>query len=105
MKDETDRVAINEFVGLKPKMYSFLVDDGSEHKKAKCVNKNIVATISHDEYKHFLLNKKCLRHSMSRIQGKVHRIGAYYVSKTFLSLFEDKIYIQNNGYNGLDFDY
>ena len=96
MKDETDRVAINEFVGLKPKMYSFLVDDGSEHKKAKCVNKNVVATISHDEYKYFLLNKKCLRHSMSRIQGKVHRIGA---------LFEDKIYIQNNGYNGLAFDY
>ena len=96
MKDETGRVSINEFVGLKPKMYSFLVDDSSEHKKAKCVNKNVVATISHDEYKHFLLNKKCLRHSMSGIQGKVHRIGA---------LFEDKIYIQNNGYNGLAFDY
>ena len=27
MKDETADVAIKEFVGLKPKMYSFLVDD------------------------------------------------------------------------------
>ena len=30
-------VAIEEFVGLKPKMYSCLVDNG-EHKKAKGVN-------------------------------------------------------------------
>ena len=43
-------VAILEFVGLKPKIYSFLVDDSSEHKKAKDVNKNVVATISHNEY-------------------------------------------------------
>ena len=35
MKDETGEVAIEEFVGLKPKMYSFLVDDKSEHKKEK----------------------------------------------------------------------
>ena len=32
MKDETGGVAIEEFVGLKPKMYSFLVGN-SEHKK------------------------------------------------------------------------
>ena len=41
MKDETGRIAIEEFVGLKPKMYSFLVDN-SEHKKAKSVNGNVV---------------------------------------------------------------
>ena len=34
MKDETGGVAIEEFVGLKPKMYSFLVDN-NEHKKQK----------------------------------------------------------------------
>ena len=34
MKDETGGVAIKEFVGLKPKMYSFLVDNNS-HKKVK----------------------------------------------------------------------
>ena len=49
MKDETGGVAIEEFVGLKPEMYSFLVDN-KEHKKAKCVNKNVVATIRHNEY-------------------------------------------------------
>ena len=35
MEEETALVSIKEFVGLKPKMYSFLVDDSSEHKKAK----------------------------------------------------------------------
>ena len=35
MKDETAGIAIEEFVGLKPKMYSYLVNDNSEHKKQK----------------------------------------------------------------------
>ena len=47
MKDETGGVAIEEFFGLKPKIYSFLVDDNSEHKKTKGMNKDVVATISH----------------------------------------------------------
>ena len=37
MKDEPGGVAIEEFLGLKPTMYSFLVDN-SEYKKAKDVN-------------------------------------------------------------------
>ena len=31
MKDERAGVVTKEFVGLKPKMYSFLIDDGSEY--------------------------------------------------------------------------
>ena len=77
MKDETTGVAIEEFVGLKPKMYSYLVDDKSEQKKAKGVNKNVAATISDNEYKDVLLNKKCFRHSMNRIQSKDHRTRTY----------------------------
>ena len=41
-----------QFGGLKPRIYSFLVDDSSKHKKAKDVNKNVVATWqSHDNAK------------------------------------------------------
>ena len=61
------------FVGLKHKMYSFLVDN-SEHKKAKYVNRNVVAAIIHNEYKNVSFNNKCLRQSMNRIQRKHHRI-------------------------------
>ena len=51
MEDETAGVAIEEFIKLKSKMYSYLVDENSEHKKAKSVNKYVVAVISHYEYK------------------------------------------------------
>ena len=48
------------------------------------------------EYKDVLLNNKCLRHSMNRIQSKGHKIGTYEINKISLSCF----YIQNNGYDG-----
>ena len=67
MKDETGGVAIEEFVWLKAEMHSFFVDDDSEHRKVTCVNINVTATISHNEYKDVLLKNKCLRHSMNRI--------------------------------------
>ena len=60
MKDETGDVAIEEFVGLKPKMHSYLLDDNSEHRQVKSVNRNAVATISRNDYKDVLLNKRCL---------------------------------------------
>ena len=44
MKDETGDVAVGEFVGLKPKIYSLFVDN-NEHEKEKGRNSNVVATI------------------------------------------------------------
>ena len=55
MKDESRDVAIEKFVGLKPKVHLFLVDDNSEHKKAKGMNRNVVAATTHIEYKDVLL--------------------------------------------------
>ena len=76
-------------------MYSFLVNN-NEHKKSNCVNRNVVATLSHNEYKHFLLNKKCLRHSMNRSQSKDHKIRTYEINNISLFCFDDKLYIQIN---------
>ena len=73
-------VTIEEFLGLKSKMYSFLVEN-SEYKKAKGVNRNIVLTVSHNEEKYVLLNNKCIKHSMNRVQSKEHRIGTYEINK------------------------
>ena len=49
MKYETGGVPIKKFVKLKPKMYSFLIDDSSDHKNTKDVNKNVVIAINHVE--------------------------------------------------------
>ena len=95
---------IEKFVGLKPKIYSFLLDVNSEHKKAKDVNRNVVATIIHDQYKDVLSNNKYLGYSMNRIRSKDHTIGTYEINKISLSCF-DKIYIQSNGYDGLALGY
>ena len=88
MKDETRGVAIEEFVRLKPKIYSFLVDN-SEHKKAKGVNRNVVATITNNEYRDVLFNE-CLRLSVNRIQSKNHTLGTYEINKISLSCFDGK---------------
>ena len=111
MKHKMGTVTIEEFLGLKPKM---LLSNATEYKKAKCVNKNVAAKISHNEYKNVLLNvnknvlakishnqyknlllNKFLRHSMSRIQSKTYRIGNKMSSK-LLPCFDDKIYILDN---------
>ena len=52
-----------------------------------------------------LLNYKCMRHSINRIQSKDHWIQTYEINKISLSYFDDKIYIQNNGYGGLALGY
>ena len=81
MKDKSACIAIEYIVALKSKMYSFLIDESTEHKKAKGVNNNVVAAISHNEYKDVLSNNKCMRHSMSRIKSKNHRIRTYKIIK------------------------
>ena len=47
MKDEMGGVTIKKVVGLKTKMYSILLSDSYEYRKAKNVNKNVVAKIRH----------------------------------------------------------
>ena len=82
-----------------------MVDDNIEHKKAKDINKNVFVTLSHNEYKDVLLNKKCFRHSMNRVQSIDHKIETYEINKIYLSCFDDKICIHNNGCDGLALGY
>ena len=62
-----------------------------------CVNKNVVKTISHNEYKDVLLNNKWLRHLMNRTQSEINKI--------YLSCLIDKIHNRNSGYDGLVLGY
>ena len=73
MKDEFQGRKINEFVGLKSRIYSLISVDNEEVTKAKRVNKKI----RHKEFVDVLFNKKVIRHNMKRILSKLHRIGTY----------------------------
>ena len=89
MKDEFGGVIVNEFVGLKSKMYSIKKIDGKESNTAKGVN---IAT-EFNEFKDVLFNKKIIRHKMKRIQAKKHKIGTYEIDKISLSCFDDKRFV------------
>ena len=77
MKDEFSGKIISDFIELKSKMYSLIVADSEEVKKAKGVNKKIVKKIRHKEFADVLFNKRMIRHNVKTIQSKSHRIGTY----------------------------
>ena len=82
-------------------MYSLIVVDNEEVKKAKTVNKNVAKKIRHKEFVDVIFKKKMIRHNMKRIQSKLHGIGTYDVFKISLSYFDDKRYILDDGINSL----
>ena len=103
MKDEFKGKIINEFAGLKSKMYSIVSVDDKENKKANGANKNVVKSIKHREFVDVLFNKKVMRHNMKIIQSRLHRIGTYEICKISLSFFDGKRYILDDGINSLAF--
>ena len=96
MKDEFNGNKIDEFVGLKSKMYSLISGD-CEVNKAKGVN----LMLKHKEYIDVLFNKKVLRHKVKRILSERHNVGTYLINKVSLSCFDDKRFILNDGINSL----
>ena len=97
MKDEYGGVIIDEFIGLKAKVYSVKKIDGSESSTAKGVN---IAT-DFNEVKEVLFNKKVIKHKMKRIQAKKHKAGTYEIDKISLSCFDDKRQVLDDGVHTL----
>ena len=93
MRDDFGGVIVDEFVGLKSKMYSMKKIDGKEYNTAKGVS---IAT-EFDKFKDVLFNKKIIRHKMKRIQSKKHKLGTYEIDKIYLSCFDDKRYVLDDG--------
>ena len=52
------------------------------------------------EFVNVLFNRKLIRHRMKRIQNQLHRTEIY-VCKTYLSFFDEKRYIFDDGINSL----
>ena len=70
MKDELGGKIITEFVTLRPKTYSYLVDDCKEGKAKgtkKCVIKRM---IKFNDYKNYLLKDKVLLKFQERFTSK-----------------------------------
>ena len=85
MKDKLNGNKIDEFVGLKSKIYSLISGDCEVNK----------------EYVDVLFNKKDLRYKMKRILSEKHSIATYLLNKISLSCYDDKRFILDDGINSL----
>ena len=59
MKDALGGKIMTEFVALRPKTYSYLIDDGSNDKRAKGTKKCVIKKIlKFNDYKNWLLEMR-----------------------------------------------
>ena len=80
-------------------MHSVENIDGKENKTGKGNNQNVAKNIKHKEYIDVSFNKKVVRHNVERIQSNFHKIGTYDGCKIYLSCFDDKRSILDDGIN------
>ena len=98
MKDEAGGKIIEEFVGLRAKLYSVKMHEGKEEKKCKGIKKSVIKkTITHQDYKDCLISGKKQMRSMNIIRSHKHEIFTETVNKIALSANDDKRIIREDG--------
>ena len=98
-KDEMKGVLIEEFCGLRSKMYSILRANATEKKAANGVMEQVKENvITHKDYRDTLLNGKAQFHTATRILQKAHEIYTVDFTKKTLSPYNDKNYIAYDEY-------
>ena len=102
MKDEVAGKIIKEFVGLRSKLYSFVMDDGGETKKCKGIKKQVVErSIRHEHYKTCLTTGKELLRKQNILRSYNHEVYTEEVNKVALSALDDKRHILSDGMDTL----
>ena len=90
-KDEAGGKVIDEFVGLRAKLYSYKMFEGEESKKCKGVKKSVVKkSIAHEDYTKCLLTGKEQLRKMNVITSYKHVVYTEEINKVALSPDDDK---------------
>ena len=93
-KDEVNSKVIDEFVGLRAKLYSYKMFEGKESKKCKGVKKSVVKkSIGHKDYKKCLFTGKEQLRKMNVIRSHIHEVYTEEVNKIALCPSDDKRHI------------
>ena len=101
-KDEAAGKIIKEFVGLRAKLYSFIMEDGKENKRCKGVKKQVVeSSITHEDYKTCLRTGKEQLRKQNILRSYNHEVYTEEVNKVALSALDDKRYILGDGIHTL----
>ena len=90
-KDEVAGRQITHFVGLKPKLYSFKIEESKTNKKCKGVKKAVVKKkIEFEDYVRCLFKGEKQMRTMNIIRSENHDIYSKEVNKLALSSDDDK---------------
>ena len=90
-KDELGGKIMTDVVALRPKTYAYLMDDGSNHKKAKGTKKCVTKQkLMFENYKDCLFNNKTVYRSQERFKSYYHDVYTEEVNKIVLSSNDDK---------------
>ena len=90
-KDESGGKIITEVVALRPKTYSYLMDAGTDHKKAKETKRCVIKQkLIFENYKDYLFNNKTVYRSQERFKSYYHVMYTEEVNKIALSSNDDK---------------
>ena len=75
MKDESGGKIMTKLVALRPKTYSYLMDDGGSDKKAKGTKKCVIKRrLKFNDYKDCLLNNEIILKSQQRFKSERHDV-------------------------------
>lgn len=97
MKDETFGNPIIEFVGLRPKMYSFITCKDEHHRAKGIQNAVVKKKLRHDHYKAQLEKPQSNKLINTRIASNNHRVYTVQCNKDGLCSFDDKRWINDDG--------
>ena len=101
-KDEAAGKIIKEFVGLRAKLYSYIMEEGKENKKCKGVKKQVVEeNITHEDYKTCLLTGKEILRKQNILRSYDHEVYTEEVNKIALSAADDKRYLLKDSFDTL----
>ena len=101
-KDEAAGKNIKEFVGLRSKLYSYIMEEGKENKRCKGVKKQVVEkTITHEDYKTCLKTGKEQLRNQNIIRSYEHEVYTEEVNKIALSAMDDKRYLLKDSFDTL----
>ena len=106
MKDELGGKIITEFVTLRPKTYSYLIDDCKEDKKAKGTKKCVIKRmIKFNDYKNCLLKDEVILKSQQRFISKKHDVYTENINKIALSNNDDKRIVSSDKITSYPYGY
>ncbi len=100
MKDETAGKKITEFVGLRPKMYSYTVECDKNidaHHRAKGIATSTSKKLRHQDYLDQLQMPCETQLTNRRIGYKLHNVHSIEVQKRGLCAFDDKRFLLDDG--------